>query len=65
MVILLVTGPPGAQQDIFADILKEKHGYRVFQIKSATMNNLWNFDKQEIIAESNKHKRLYFFTGYS
>jgi len=63
MVILLVTGPPGAQQDVFADILKEKHGYRIFQIKSATMKNLWDFDKQEMINESNKRLEL-ALTGY-
>ena len=46
MVILLVTGPFGGGKDRFVEILKEKYGYQILQVKKCNIENLWDYEKQ-------------------
>jgi len=53
MVILLITGPPGAGKEQLASFLHEKYGYHPLKIKSALVTNCWDFKENKPIESCN------------
>ena len=49
MVILLITGPPGAGKEQLASFLKEKYGYHPLKVKHALVTNCWDFTNHKPI----------------